>query len=78
MAKNILPDKFKTLKARIKNEVNRRKHTGSVTSYGTTAYDYTNAPEAGKPIESEHYNKLVEPLRAINPASIIEIGRAHV
>lgn len=58
--------KFINMKQRIKNEVNRRKYTGSVASYGTATYDYTITPAKGELVRAEHYNKIAQPLRAIN------------
>lgn len=63
--------KFINMKQRIKNEVNRRKYTGSVTSYGTTTYDYTVTPVKGGKVLVEHYNKIATPLRAINTSGVI-------
>lgn len=71
MANNkISPDAFISLKARIKKEVQRRCHVGSVSSYGNATYDYTNEPKVGNAVKSEHYNKILIPLRAINPAEL--------
>lgn len=58
------------LKNRIKNEVKRRKYTGSVESYGGASYDYTTTPGYGNGIESQHYNKILTPARAINPSGL--------
>lgn len=63
---------FINMKSRIKNEVKRRKYTGSVSSYGNTEYDYTVTPVAGEPVLAEHYNKIAVPLRAINPADVAD------
>ena len=67
----ITTNKFISLKSRIKNEVNRRQYVGSVTSYGTSSYDFTTVPTQGKPVNSEHYNKLLTPMRAINSSGIM-------
>lgn len=67
-------DRFTALKARVKAEMQRRNQSGSVASYGGTAYDYTVAPAAGKTVRAEHRDKLVTPMRAVNsdlvPASV--------
>lgn len=62
--------KFINMKQRIKNEVNRRKYTGSVASYGTATYDYTVKPVKGELVRAEHYNKIAQPLRAINKSGV--------
>ena len=61
-----------SLKSRIKAEVLRRQYTGSVSSYGGTSYDYTVEPKVGDFVKAEHYNKLNEPLRAINSDDLLE------
>ena len=61
-----------SLKSRIKAEVLRRKYTGSVSSYGGSDYDYTVTPKVGDFVKAEHYNKLNEPLRAVNPTTLLE------
>ena len=66
----ISPDVFISLKARIKKEVQRRCHVGSVSSYGDASYDYTEAPKTGVPVATEYFNKILTPLRAINPAEL--------
>lgn len=57
---------FNNLKARVKAECKRRKYTGSVESYGGSAYDYTNPASAGKIVRYEHYTKIADPLSAID------------
>ena len=64
--------KFIDMKKRIKNEVNRRQYTGSITSYGTATYDYTVTPVKGNKVLVEHYNKIATPLRAINPDGVVK------
>lgn len=59
-------DWFAAMKARVKAETLRRCHSGSVASYGGSAYDYTAAPGAGKTLRNEHVDKLTGPLSAIN------------
>ena len=57
---------FNNLKARVKAECKRRKYTGSVESYGGSAYDYTNPAAAGNIVRYEHYTKIADPLSAID------------
>lgn len=64
------------LKNRVKNEVLRRKYTGSVESYGGTNYDFTVTPIVGGKVLAEHYNKINEPLRAINPDGLLQNVKA--
>lgn len=63
--------KFIDMKTRIKAEVNRRKYKGSLTSYGTATYDFTVTPAVGELVRAEHYNKIAEPIRAINQTGIV-------
>ena len=66
-AKNlILASDFVSLKARVKAEMQRRSYYGSLASYAGTAYDYTEVPADDKIIKTEHINKLVTPMNAIN------------
>lgn len=64
------PERYNTLKAQIKAEMLRRNQTGSVASYGGANYDYTTAPASDTPLKREHYEKLVQPLRAVNSAGM--------
>ena len=61
---------FTALKTRVKNEMNRRKGTGSLTAYAGTSYDYTTTPAAGGKILEEHIDKLVVPLSKVNFTAI--------
>ena len=66
-AKNlILASDFVSLKARVKAEMQRRSYYGSLASYAGTAYDYTEVPAGDKVIKTEHINKLVTPMNAVN------------
>lgn len=58
--------RFTALKAAIKKECQRRAYTGSVSGYGGTSYDYTNAPAANSVVSAEHYSKNLVPMNAIN------------
>ena len=72
----ISAERFNSLKARVKAECSRRASKGnasnsvSVSSYADTAYDYTQAAEAGKLIKAEHRDKIATPLNAINSSVI--------
>lgn len=67
-----LPADWTSLQAEIKTEVQRRNQSGSVASYGGTDYDYTVAPAADTPIRGEHLQKVLEPMKAINPDGLPE------
>lgn len=58
------------LKAKVKAEMQRRSRSGSVASYGGTAYDFTAKPTEGGPVLGEHLKKNLEPMRAVNPAGL--------
>lgn len=60
--------RLKNLKLRVRAECARRNESGSVASYSGVAYDYTLAPALGIIAKSEHRDKLVIPLNAINSA----------
>lgn len=64
------------LKADVKAEMLRRSHSGSVSSYGGTAYDYTVVPASGGNVLIEHFNKNQIPLAAVNsdavPSAVVE------
>lgn len=64
------PDEFNNLKSRVKAEMIRRKHEGSVEHYGSEKYDYDEIPTELKVIKSEHGSKIVDPIRAINPSGM--------
>jgi hypothetical protein len=65
MAK-ISADRFNALKALVKAECQRRKYTGSVESYGGTAYDFAAVPQSGNTVLTEHYSQNLIPMNAIN------------
>lgn len=56
---------FISLKARVKAECERRAYNGSVSSYATSAYDYTVTPTSGALPLPEHFNKIIVPMNAI-------------
>lgn len=61
----ILASELISIKARVKAEMLRRNKVGSLTSYGSSAYDYTVTPVAGNPILPEHFNKIITPMNAM-------------
>lgn len=70
MGKNIEVSDFVNLKKKIKDEVLRRKYTGTVEPYGGINYDFTTIPVQGKGVETEHINKMITPLKAVDPNGI--------
>ena len=58
------------LKARIKAECQRRAHSGSVSSYGGSSYDFSTIPAKGVKALQEHKVKNATPLNAINSSII--------
>lgn len=72
MAKSdlIKPERYNSLKASVKAEMLRRNKNGSVESYGGVNYDYSTQPTSSVTINQEHYTKLIEPLRAVNPSGL--------
>ena len=51
--------------------MNRRNGNGSLTAYAAVGYDYTAVPTTGNvTINEEHFNKLRDPMAAINPATV--------
>lgn len=62
----ISPKEYIELKQMVKNECARRKYTDSVSSYSSNKYDYSIPPANNGPILKEHYEKIVEPMNAIN------------
>lgn len=75
---NIKAERFTALKARVKAEMQRRNQSGSVAAYGAAAYDYTEAPTAGKTVRKEHRDKLLTPMRAVNSDAVPEASGAVV
>lgn len=53
------------LKNRVKNEMLRRKYTGSLVAYGGAAYDYSTQPTSNSPVLAEHQTKIATPINAI-------------
>ena len=61
------PDRIKLLKQRVKLECLRRSQTpGSVEKYGGAEYDYSVSPNTKLKADSEHRDKIIVPLNAIN------------
>lgn len=67
---------FIDLKNRVREEMKRRKYTGSLTAYAGSAYDYTTTPAQGVSIAAEHQEKIVTPMRAINSTKLDSITTA--
>ena len=70
---------FKNIKSRLKAEMNRRNGVGAVNTVTSQAgYEYTTAPAAGGDVKTEHFNKLVKPLKLIDdtnmPAKDYKVG----
>ena len=62
--------RFTALKAKVKAECQRRNGSGSVASYGGSAYDYTVVPQTGGTVLKEHRDKLTGPMSAINSSAV--------
>lgn len=66
----ITPDRFNTLRTKIKDECARRSTSSGnnpiSTTYQGTSYDYATSAAKGNLIKKEHYTKNSEPLNAIN------------
>lgn len=58
------------LKAKVKAEMKRRKYSGSVASYGGTAYDFTTTPTNNSAVKGEHLKKNLEPMQAVNGSGL--------
>ena len=52
--------------------MNRRKGTGSLTTYAGTTYDYSTTPAQGGKILEEHINKIIAPLKQINFSALAD------
>ena len=61
-----LAEDFINFKARVKAEMLRRSYSGSLTTYGSSTYDYNNPPTAGGQMKTEHINKIITPMNAVN------------
>lgn len=57
---------FIALKNKVKAEMLRRCHTGSLEAYGGEEYDFSTIPEKGLQILAEQANKIIEPINAID------------
>lgn len=62
----ITASRLNTLKSAVKAECNRRKYTGSVTTYAGSTYNYSKTPAKNVIIEKEIYEKNAVPLNAIS------------
>ena len=63
-------DRLIKLKEKVKAECLRRKYTGSVESYGGSAYDFKTKPVSGGLVKKEYYKNNATPLNAINNQAI--------
>ena len=61
-----LAEDFINFKARVKAEMLRRSYAGSLTAYGGSTYDYNNPPATGGQMKTEHINKIITPMNAVN------------
>lgn len=61
---------FIALKARVKAEMLRRCHTGSVAEYGGANYDFTINPSSGGQLLIDQINKIIVPMNAVNNTGI--------
>lgn len=68
---------FKLLKERVKNECSRRKYNGSVASYADSSYDYSVEPTEGETPRTEHFNKIIVPMNAIEVTGKEETESGH-
>lgn len=72
----VTAERINQLKAEVKAECLRRSNVSttsgstSVASYGGASYDFTNTPAAGIIIDTEHREKNLTPLKAINPSTL--------
>lgn len=62
----ITASRLNTLKSAVKAECNRRKYTGSVTTYAGSTYNYSKTPAKGVIVKKEIYEKNAVPLNAIS------------
>lgn len=61
---------FIALKARVKAEMLRRCHTGSVAEYGGANYDFTINPNSGGQLLIDQINKIIVPMNAVNNTGV--------
>ncbi len=71
-------DRFTALKAKVKAEMLRRNQSGSVAAYGGSEYDYAQPPEKGGLVRSEHREKVITPMRAVNSDLVGEAQGAAI
>lgn len=55
----MLASDINSLKARVKAEMLRRNQTGSLATYGSSSYDFSNSASSGTLIRVEHQTKTV-------------------
>lgn len=61
---------FIALKEKVKAEMLRRCHTGSLEVYGGESYDFVMTPAKGLQILADQANKIIEPINAVNDSGI--------
>lgn len=71
-------DRFTALKAKVKAEMLRRNKSGSVAAYGGSEYDYAQPPAQGGVVRSEHREKVITPMRAVNSDLVGEAQGAAI
>lgn len=71
-------DRFTALKAKVKAEMLRRNQSGSVAAYGGSEYDYAQPPAQGGVVRSEHREKVITPMRAVNSDLVDEAQGAAI
>lgn len=62
----ITSDEIVAIKNRLNAEMNRRKYNGDLSSYAGEAYQFESITPKVTKINKNIYNKLVEPLNAVN------------
>lgn len=65
-------DFIKDLKTKIKAEMQRRKGYGDISTYGGTAYDFTNAASVDKPVLAEHGEKTINIMYAVKDIDVTQ------
>ena len=63
---NLTPSQLTSIKSRIKAEMTRRNGYGSLASYGTSSYDFSEVPAQGKVVKAEHGEKTIETLNVLD------------
>jgi hypothetical protein len=68
---------FIELKKKIKEEMLRRCHTGSLAAYGGSEYDFVETPQVGGRLTVDQANKVIIPMNAITDSGFTaqEVGQ---